>query len=210
MFSKPYVVGSLSLLALIVAAAGIVGWRFAYFVVPFAWTGEPARLAERLRVGPGSRVADIGAGDGALAVEMARLVGDRGEVYATELSVERRRAITRRLAEAEAPRVRVVEAAVDAINLPAGCCDAVYMRTVFHHIDDHAAFARQIWDAVRPGGRVAVMDFSPGALWFHGRDHGVTPAAITVAFERAGFSLGQRVERWGASMFLLLFERRVE
>ena len=91
--------------------------------------------------------------------------------------------------------------------LPPGCCDAVYMRTVFHHIDDPAAFAGQVWQAVRPGGRVAVIDFSPGSLWFHGHDHGVTPDAITAAFEHAGFLRSRPVERWGASLFLLLFER---
>ncbi len=205
--SKGYV-GTLVLFLLTLTVAGLVGWRFAYFVFPFAWTGEASRLGERLGIGPGSRVADIGAGDGSLAVEIARLVGDRGEVYATELSAERRQAIVSRLAEAGSPRVRVIEASVDATNLPAGCCDAVYMRTVFHHVDDHAAFARDLRHALRPGGRVAVIDFQPGSLWFHGRDHGVTPDAITAAFEDAGFALSGPVERWGASLFLLLFAAR--
>ena len=65
--------------------AAIVAWRFAFFIVPFSWTGEAARLAELLRVRPGATVADIGAGNGSMAVEMARLVGRDGVVYATEL-----------------------------------------------------------------------------------------------------------------------------
>ena len=208
MFTKPYAVWALGLLVLTVTAAGIIGWRFAYFVFPFAWTGEASRLGERLGIGPGSRVADIGAGDGSMALEIAQLVGDRGEVYASELTAEQREVIAGRLAKAGGASVRVIEASMDSTNLPAGCCDAVYMRTVFHHVEEPAAFARQVRTAVRPGGRVAVIDFAPGSLWFHGADHGVTPGAITAAFEQAGFVRSRPVERWGASLFLLLFEAR--
>jgi hypothetical protein len=53
---------------------------------------------------------------------------------------------------------------------------------------------------------VAVIDFAPGSLWFHGGDHGVKAQAVVDAFERAGFSLAKRIDDWGGGMFLLLFE----
>ena len=82
------------------------------------------------------------------------------------------------------------------------------MRAVFHHIEDPTALAASVAAAVRPGGRVAIIDFPPGALWFHGADHGVTPEAVTTAFEGAGLSLAQRIDDWGGGMFLLAFDRR--
>ena len=86
---------------------GVIAWRFSFFFLPFSWTGEPARLAELLRVRPGGTVADIGAGDGAMAIEMARRVGRDGVVYATELSAQQRAVMARRVAQANLPQVRV-------------------------------------------------------------------------------------------------------
>jgi ubiquinone/menaquinone biosynthesis C-methylase UbiE len=202
---KWLIVGMLGVVAVIGCA---VAWRFAFFVAPFAWTAEPTRLRQVLGVAPGDRVAEIGAGDGSMAVDMARALGSGSVLYATELSGARRDDITRRSARAGTSHLRVVEAAPARTNLPEGCCDAVYMRAVFHHVEDPAAFAASVAAAVRPGGRVAIIDFPPGALWFHGADHGVTPGTVTMAFERAGLSLSQRIDAWGGGMFLLAFDRK--
>ena len=47
---------------------------------------------------------------------------------------------------------------------------------------------------MRPGGRVAVIDFAPGTLWFHGADHGVRPDDVVRAFQAAGLRLRERVD----------------
>lgn len=197
-------------LATVVTAVLVIGWRFAIFVLPFSWTEEPVRIARLLRVGPGSVVADIGAGDGAMAVEIARLVGRQGTVYATELSPERQQDIMQRASQADTPQISVVRAAADATRLPDDCCDAVYLRTVFHHIGDRAAFAREIGKAVRPGGRVGIIDFPPGALWFHGGDHGVSPENVIQAFQAAGWRPAEQIENWGGGTYFLLFERAAQ
>jgi len=206
MLARPYVIVATGALLTAASVAAVIGWRFAIFIVPFRWTGEPVRIAELLRLKPGSVVADIGAGDGALAVEMARVVGARGVVYATELSTERRGAIARRASQADTPQVRIVEARTDITQLPDECCDAVYMRTVFHHIRDPQAYAREVGKAIRPGGRVAIIDFAPGALWLHRRDHGIPAEKVIQAFRQVGLSLTQRIDDWGGGTYFLLFE----
>jgi ubiquinone/menaquinone biosynthesis C-methylase UbiE len=188
------------------AFAAMIGWRFAIFCGPYAWTKEPALLREVLDLKEGQRIADIGAGNGALAMEMARVVGAGGVVYASDISAERQQDIAARATRERLAQVRVVNGLVDATNLPEQCCDAIYMRAVFHHIQDPPAFARSIAAALRRGGRVAIIDFPPGGLWFHG-DHGVTAQTVTDAFQGAGMSLKQRIDDWGGGMFLLLFER---
>jgi ubiquinone/menaquinone biosynthesis C-methylase UbiE len=102
----------------------------------------------------------------------------------------------------------VVEAAADETRLANECCDAVYLRTVFHHIGDKGAFARSLARTVRTGGRVAVIDFPPGALWFHEADHGVSAATVIDACYQAGLRLVQQSEDWGGGTYLLVFERR--
>lgn len=92
-------------------------------------------------------------------------------------------------------------------GLPPACCDALYLRTVFHHLGDRGTFAAALAEAVRPGGRIAVIDFAPGTLWLHGGDHGVTPADVEAAFGRAGWRVTARDDAWGGGLFLLVFER---
>jgi ubiquinone/menaquinone biosynthesis C-methylase UbiE len=103
-------------------------------------------------------------------------------------------------------QVRVVRGAADITRLPDRCCDAIYMRTVFHHIQDREAFAAEVRKALRPGGRVAIIDFPPGALWFHGDNHGVAADNVIQAFESAGLTRAARVEDWGGGTYFLLFE----
>ena len=206
MFDKPSLVAGL-LLGLAGAAVSVaIAWHFALFVLPLTWTGEPERLVEALGVQPGDRVADLGAGDGSHAVAVAKLLGTRGEVLATELDPNRRRAIADTAVRAQAANVRVVEAAADATNLPDHCCRAIYMRTMLHHVSDRGAFARDVVRSVAVGGRIAVIDFAPGHLWFHGGDHGVAPEAVVAAFSEAGCTLRLRDDHWGGPAFLLVFE----
>ncbi|MGE3886737.1 MAG: class I SAM-dependent methyltransferase [Vicinamibacterales bacterium] len=191
-----------------VSVALVFVWRFAIFILPFNWTGEADRLASLLRIGPGTTVADVGAGNGALAVEMARRVGEHGLVYATELSADRREAIAERVSRARLANVRIVEARDQATGLPDACCDGLYLRTVLHHVADRPAFARALLRAVKPGGRVAIIDFAPGTLWFHGSDHGVRTEDAVRAHAEAGFTLVQQVENWGGGTYALVFERK--
>jgi ubiquinone/menaquinone biosynthesis C-methylase UbiE len=158
----------------------------------------------QLGIRPGDRVADIGAGDGAHAVAIARLIGPDGEVLATDIDPDQRRAIADRAARAGV-KVRVQAGTPDATGLADRCCAAIYMRTMFHHVANPPAFARDVVRSVRPGGRVAVIDFAPGRLWFHGRDHGVRPDDIISAFTSAGCTLWHRDDNWGGPTFLLTF-----
>jgi SAM-dependent methyltransferase len=206
-FSNAYGLVAVVMVALVV---GTIAGRFAFFFAPFSWTGEPARLARVLELRPGMEIADIGAGSGALAVAMASFVDSTGQVYATELVPERRAAIERRVSRASVGNVQVVAAAEAETRLPERCCDAVYMRAVFHHIADRSTFAADVARAVRPGGRVGVIDFAPGTLWSHGADHGVQPDSVLSAFEAAGLRRRERIDDWGGGMFLLVFERDAE
>jgi ubiquinone/menaquinone biosynthesis C-methylase UbiE len=197
------------IVALVLWIAAIVVWPLLFHAVPIAWTGEAARLTRLLAVSKGSVVADIGAGGGGMAAEMARSVGPSGRVYASELSDDARKRIAARalrLGPEHAP-MEVVAAQADGTNLPPACCDAIYLRNVFHHIDDADTFAAAIVEALRPAARVAIIDFPPGALPFHGDDHGVGQAAVVKSFEKAGVTLEQRIDRWGGGMYLLLFRR---
>jgi 2-polyprenyl-3-methyl-5-hydroxy-6-metoxy-1,4-benzoquinol methylase len=135
-----------------VAAAGIVAWRFAFLLAPLAWTGEAAALVDAPGVRPGICVADVGAGDGAMAEAMVAAVGPGGRVLATELSTDRLRDLAERKTRRGLATLEVVAARSDSTGLPDGACDAVYLRHVFHHLPDRPAMVARLSRATMPGG----------------------------------------------------------
>jgi ubiquinone/menaquinone biosynthesis C-methylase UbiE len=183
--------------------------------LPWREDAEAARLLDLLGVTAGQTAAEIGAGGGRLTLALARQVGPTGLVYSTELNAAQREAIAARVAAGGLSNVRVMEGVANATNLPDGCCDAVVMRAVYHHIQDPAAFTASVARSVAAGGRLAIIDFEPGALWLHGgaaegtrrAGHGVSRADAIAEFGRAGFVVRHDVRAWSGPLWLVVFER---
>jgi precorrin-6B methylase 2 len=119
------------------------------------------RLVEALEVHSGSTVCEIGAGSGALSIAMAQAVGERGHVYANELNRDRLKDVERAAERAKLTNMTVVEAGETGTNLPDGACDALFMRNVYHHFADPPTMNASLMQALKPGGRIAVVDFRP-------------------------------------------------
>jgi ubiquinone/menaquinone biosynthesis C-methylase UbiE len=151
-------------------------------------------IFDALALAPGATVCEIGAGDGALSIEVADRVGAQGHVYTSELGAERLKALRSKVAAAHKPQIHVIEGAAERTNFPDGACDALFMRNVYHHFETPSAMNRSIAAALKPGGRVAIVDFGPPdkeAPKPADRDqdgmHGVTPAAVHRELTDAGF-----------------------
>ena len=71
------------------------------------------------------------------------------------------------------------------------------------------ALAADVARALRPQGRVAVIDFAPGMLWFHAADHGVRPNAVVGAFQAAG-EPGAAIVSYAREHAAGVFERRTD
>jgi len=158
---------------------------------------DTARLIEALGIGPGSSVGEVGAGSGALTVAMAREVGPAGRVYSNELNPRQRAATERAVKAAGLANVSVVEGLPAGTNMPAGCCDAIFMRDVFHHVEDRAAMSRSLLATLAPGGRLGVLDFAPR------NGHGMSADEVRSTLERAGFAQ-VRLESSGSRWFLVV------
>jgi len=118
---------------------------------------QPDRVVAAIEVSAGQRVADVGAGRGYFTLRLARAVGPRGRVTATDID-ERALAALRGLVVPEgAPiEVRRVEAADP--GLEAGAYDRVLLAQVDHYLDDRVDYLHRLRGALAPGGRIAVSN----------------------------------------------------
>jgi SAM-dependent methyltransferase len=195
---------ALATLTLATLAVSPFGREIVFHLSPVAWTGEPARLAAMLRLEAGMAVADIGAGDGAMALEMARVVGPTGRLFVTERTTDKRLRLTQRLGHLA--NIAIVEALEDRTNLPDACCDAIYLRMVWHHLSQRPDYGRSLARALRPGGRLVVIDFPPSAFFHLEPDHGVHADRVVTDLAAAGFSAESRDDHWGRA-FAVSFVR---
>ncbi|HEY8249852.1 MAG TPA: methyltransferase domain-containing protein [Burkholderiales bacterium] len=171
------------ILLLSVACAGCGSWTGFGFRADGA---EMARLREVLALEAGKVVADVGAGKGQLTLAFAREVGSNGRVFSTEIDAARLKQLRIAVVDARLDNVTVVEALSHETGLPPGCCDAIVLRRVYHHLSDAASINASVLRALRPGGVLAVIDFPPPFFWSRGS---LGVPAKTVVTEVAGSGL---------------------
>lgn len=175
---------------------------------------DAARLTKALELTAGRSVADIGAGAGQLTVALAHVVGPTGRLYATELEAGRLRAIRRAADSAGMKNVTVLEAHATRTNLPDGCCDALVVRFVYHHFKNPVLMNKSMYQALKPGGRLAIIDFPPDSAESSdpnrrsdGAQHGVTPPTVVRELRQAGFELVSVEDRMRTRGFMVVMRR---
>jgi ubiquinone/menaquinone biosynthesis C-methylase UbiE len=160
-------------------------------------TADVERVIQALDIRPGSFVGEVGAGDGALTVAIAGAVGEAGRVFTNELNADRVAAIGSAVEKAGLKQVTIVRAETTSTGFPDQCCDGIFMRDVYHHFTNPAAMNASLMKSLRPGGRLAVLDFGPppGAESAdpagRGEDghHGITAPTLERELKAAGFEV---------------------
>jgi ubiquinone/menaquinone biosynthesis C-methylase UbiE len=200
----------LSVAALLAGTLGAWYWRDTS-------SEETARLATLLEWVPGRVIGEIGAGEGQMTTAAAERVGPSGHVFSTEIESKKLQQIRDRVAARNLQNVTLIEASESNSNLPAACCDAVFMRRVYHHFTHPQEINRSLFRALRPGGLLTVIDFPPslilsltvpltGAPRQRG-GHGVSKEALIQELTAEGFELLQAPPDWPGRSYCVLFRR---
>jgi ubiquinone/menaquinone biosynthesis C-methylase UbiE len=177
------VVGAGVLLLLLAGVGCAAAKRFAYEGIGRDDWQEPNAVIALLGIGPGDRVADLGAGDGYFTFRLADAVGSTGRVFAVDVDDAMVDYLQQRARELRAANVVIVRGAQGDPKLPDGEIDLVFTCNTYHHISDRPAYFSRLLVDLAPSGRVAIVELDERD-WF-ARTFGHLTAADEIAREMA-------------------------
>ena len=151
-----------------------------------AWQ-QPDRVIAALELGPAMVIADIGAGTGYFAVRLARAVPD-GQVIATDIEPDMIRYMTERAQREGLSNLRAVLTPPTDPQLAAASIDRILVVDVWHHIDGRAGYARKLAQALRPGGKLAIVDFKASSTHGPPPEHRLPPDEVLGELRSAGLT----------------------
>jgi ubiquinone/menaquinone biosynthesis C-methylase UbiE len=150
----------------------------------------PARTLASIPVGPGARVADVGAGGGYFTWKLAEAVGPSGRVWAVEVEDDLVAELRAGGEERGLAQVEVVRGEYADPLLPDGQVDVAIFSSVYHHVEDRVAYMKRLRADLAPGARVAILE--PRSSWeswllLLPPGHGVAAATIREEMAEAGY-----------------------
>lgn len=176
---------------------------------------EIALLAKWMEWKAGTVVADIGAGDGRFSFEAAGKVGPTGRVYATEIDEGKLKELREEVKRRNLTNVMVVTSKEADTGLADGCCDAIFLRRVYHHLTKPGEFDARVVAALKPGGRLAIIDFPPRAGYDkvegippNRGGHGIAEKLVVEELTAAGLKMEREIKDWPDDDYCVIFVKR--
>ena len=148
---------------------------------------KPDEVIRALAPAPDALVADVGSGTGYFAVRLARAVPG-GHVYGADVEPDMVRYLAERARREGVTNLTAVEAAPEDPRLPRPV-DLVLVVDTYHHIAERPAYFGRLRRSLRPGGRVAIVDFLPDAPAGPPRRARIPAAFVTEEMGRAGYGV---------------------
>ena len=113
-----------------------------------------------LKVKAGQVIADIGAGSGQFSLPLARAVRPGGTLYAVDIDKELIEYVETQATEQGMVNVKPILGGPTDPMLPVDV-DLAFINDVLHHIEDRAGYLSTLSLYLKPGGRIAIIDFRP-------------------------------------------------
>lgn len=168
------------------------------------------KIAAACKLKSGMVVADVGAGTGLFTRLFAPAVAPKGKVIAVDISDKFLDHIAKTCKEAKLTNVETLKCSETSSELPANLVDVVFICDTYHHFEYPLRTMTSIHKALKPGGRVVVIDFHriPGKStdWILGHVRAGQDVVIK-EIEEAGFKKVHEEKDLLKENYLVIFEK---
>lgn len=121
---------------------------------------KPAQVVDALELKPGMHVADLGAGSGYFTRRFVEAVGETGKVYVIDVEPEALKYVEESLIRMHRRfEAEFILARPDNPKIPVESVDLIFVCDTYHHLEDRADYFRNVKTSLKPGGRIALIDF---------------------------------------------------
>lgn len=165
-----------------------------------AWQ-MPDRVIATLSLKPGQIVADIGSGTGYFTIRLAKSPA-KPKVYGADIEPAMVKYLQDRAVKEGTGNVIAVTAAADKPNLPEPV-DLVLIVDTYHHIGDRQTYFSKLKSSLKPGGRVAIIDFKPDSPEGPPKEFRFPPEKFQAEMSKAGYKLAQKYDFLPRQHFLI-------
>ena len=154
---------------------------------------KPAEVVEALALKPGLAVADLGSGSGYFTRRFIEAVTETGTVYAVDVEPEMLKYTEESIVHMHRPyTAEFILARPDSPKLPYASIDLLFVCNTYHHLDERTKYFSDTRSALKPGGRIAIIDFyhdeRSGELGFS-KQHLVRRETVLEEMAAAGYAL---------------------
>jgi len=153
-----------------------------------AWQ-KPEEVVDSLHLDRAASVADVGAGTGYFSVKIAKRITD-GKVFAADVEPDMVRYLGERAGRERVSNLVPVQAEADAANLPEPV-DLILVVDTYHHIGHRIAYFSKLKSWLRPGARLAIIDFKADSPIGPPVQHRIPPEKVIEELTAAGYTLAE-------------------
>ncbi len=150
-----------------------------------AWQ-RPDEVIAALALPADAKVADIGAATGYFPVRFAKAL-PKGRVYGVDVESSMVDYLNRRAKKEELDHLTAHLADFDDAKIPEPV-DLIVLVNTYHHIEARPAYFAKLAASLRPGGRLAIIDFTRASKLGPPAEHKVPPEQVKAELAQAGWT----------------------
>ena len=148
------------------------------------------KILQILNIQPGQTIADIGSGGGFFTFLFSHQVGAKGTVYAIDTNQDFLEFIDKQATKQGITNIKTVQGTEQSIPLPIHSIDLLFVRNVYHHLQDRIQYFSEAKKLLTSQGRIAIIEFSQqgSKFSFHRRcGHNVPKQIIVEEMTKVGY-----------------------